>query len=482
MNPRIVFPGSIETHLRTWLTNHPEGHERGAIVLFRKIDRLVEGLERSARFVAVEVIELDNGWVLESSRVHLRVNLRMLQPLYLRCEQENLELGFIHSHPDGAVYFSETDDQNEQNILRGYAGCNGLTVSLISMILCEGKWIARTRPGNDHASAIPVRHISVFSDQIVLHLGDAVTESTETLQRQEAAFGKPFNQKLQSLRVVVVGAGGTGSPLATLLARSGVGELVIIDGDVLEETNLNRVRGYSRSDVGNNKAGTLATYINSLGLPCRAVSIPEYADRSSRAIDAIATADIVFGCTDDVAGRDILTQAAYYYCLGYIDVGLTGMIGSDEFDLPYLRDHRGRISTILPEYGACLRCQGVVTEQKLAYERAVRERPELKELDPEKLRREYYLTGGQESAPGVGPFTSAVADIAVASFMNLLRRYRRLPTDLRQDNLWIDFVHLNFYSNLPKRNPSCFCCGQPGLLNASEGGYRLGMPSLGKIP
>lgn len=482
MNPRITFPGSLETSLKTWLTGHPEGHERGAIVLFRKLDRAVEGLEASPRFVAIEVIELDDDWVVGSSEIHLRVNLRKLPPIYLRCEQENLELGFVHSHPDGAVEFSGKDDQNEQNILRGYAGCNGLNVSLVAMVLCGGQWIARVRSGNDRTNAMPVRHVSVLSDQVVLHLKDTVGEPTETLQRQEAAFGKPFNQKLQSLRVVVVGAGGTGSPLATLLARSGVGELVIVDGDVLEETNLNRVRGYCRSDVGNNKAVTLAAYINGLGLPCRAVGIPEYVDRSPKAIDAIATGDVVFGCTDDVAGRDILTQATYYHCLGYIDVGLTGIIGSDEFGVPYLRDHRGRISTILPEDGACLRCQGVVTEPKLAYERAVRDRPELKELDPETLRREYYLTGGQESAPGVGPFTSAVADVAVASFMNLLRRYRRLPTDLRQDNLWIDFVHLNFYSNLPKQDPACFCCGQSGLLNASEGAYRLGMPSLGKIP
>jgi len=480
MNARITIPGSIEGKLRTWLTSHPDGHERGAIVLFRKFDRPVDGLDPSRRFVAIETIKLDGDWVIDSSPIHFRLNMRKLPPLYLRCEQEGLELGFVHSHPDGAVEFSAKDDQNEQNILRGYAGCNGLGVHLVALILCSGQWYGRVRSAADRVTAIPVRHVAVLSDQIALHLAGAGSESTEVLRRQEAAFGKPFNRKLQSLRVVVVGAGGTGSPLATLLARCGVGELVIVDGDDLEETNLNRVRGYRRRDVGQSKADTLAAYVASLGLPCSVVSIPDYVDRSPRAIDAIATADFVFGCTDDVGGRDVLGQATYYYSLGYIDVGLTGAIGADEFGEPYLRDHRGRISTILPEDGACLRCQGVVTDAKLAYERAVRARPELKDLDPETLQREYYLVGGQESAPGVGPFTSAVADLAVASFMNLLRHYRRLPTDFRQDNLWVDFVHLNFYSNLPAQDPSCFCCGSPGLLNASEGGYRLGMPSLGK--
>jgi hypothetical protein len=356
-------------------------------------------------------------------------------------------------------------------------------VSLVALILCDGRWRARVRLGSRRDEAYSARHVSVLSDRIAIHqTADHGAVEVETLLRQEAAFGKPFNQKLKSLRGVVVGAGGTGSSLATLLARSGIGELVIVDGDPLEATNLNRVRGYRRTDVGANKAVTLSAYINSLELPgTTAVAIPEFVNRSGRAIDALATADVIFGCTDDVAGRDALNQATYYYCLAYIDVGLTGAIGTDEAGQPHLRDHRGRISTILPEAGACLRCQRVVTEAKLEYERAVRDRPELKELDPETLRREFYLTGGQESAPGVGPFTSATADLGVASFMDLVKRYRKPPSDLRQDNVWIDFVHLAIYSNMSPIDPACFCCGSPGLLNATEDGYRLGMPSLGKI-
>ena len=55
-------------------------------------------------------------------------------------------------------------------------------------------------------------------------------------------------------RAVVVGAGGTGSAVATLLARAGVGELIIIDGDDLAGSNMNRVRGYQAKDIGKNKA------------------------------------------------------------------------------------------------------------------------------------------------------------------------------------------------------------------------------------
>ncbi len=409
--------------------------------------------------------------------------MRMLPEIYLRCELEELELGFVHSHPKGAHGFSRIDDLNEQNILRGYAGCNGTSVTFVALMLCERHWHARTRSGASPAESTPARHVAVLSDGIELHLAasTAIEGELVALARQESAFGKPFNRKLQSLRAVVIGAGGTGSALATMLARCGIGELVIVDGDQLETTNLNRVRGFRAAEVGQNKAETLANYIDTLGLSCSVTHIPEFVDKSPAAVDAIATADILFGCTDDVSGRDVLNQAMYYYCLPYIDVGLTGRIDSDEKGDPYLRDHRGRISVIIPDSGACLRCQRVVTEDKLAFERAVRARPDLLRLDKETLMREYYLKGGGEAAPGVGPFTSMVADFAVSTLMNLIRGYRKLATDFMADNVWIDFVHLSFYSIDNPSQPDCFCCGESGLLNAPENGYRLGMPALGKI-
>lgn len=479
-SPRITLYGSLESRLREWLTGSPDGHERGALVLFRRYRQPVAGLPSSPRFVAVEMIPLNGDWIIDSSPTRLRINLRKLPPVYLRCETEGLQLGFAHSHPSGALFFSELDDQNEQNILRGYSGCNGTDSQLISLVLSDNGWIGRVRSAHTPTTGEHVRHVSVLTDKIALHLGAGTDPKTEVLARQEAAFGKPFNRKLRSLRAVVVGVGGTGSPLATLLARAGVGELVLVDGDSLEETNLNRVRGYKKADVGSPKASVLAEYIKGLGLPGAVTGIPEYLDQSPAAIDAIATADVLFGCTDDVAGRDLMNQAAYYYCVPFIDMGLTGAIREDEDGQPYLYDHRGRVSVILPETGACLRCQGVVSETKLAYERALRERPELKELDPETLRREYYLTGGNESAPGIGAFTSSVADLAQASFMDLIRPFRRLSSDFRSDNTWYDFIHLNLYSNMPTIDPSCFCCGNNGLLCQTERGYRLGMPSLGR--
>ncbi|WP_211224633.1 HesA/MoeB/ThiF family protein [Salinimicrobium xinjiangense] len=477
---RIALLGSHQNQLTSWLSSHPEGHERGAIIFFRRLGRKVVGLPHSERFVSFDIELMDDDWILDSSEVHLRINMRKLPEMYFRCETENLVLGFVHSHPSGVLHFSRKDDINEENLIHGLAGCNGIHSILVSIIYCDGTWRGRIRTGKEPNEAKPVRHISVLSDKLELHHITESKDSPESLLRQEAAFGKPFNAKMGSLRAAVVGLGGTGSPVATMLARCGIGELVLIDGDDFEETNMNRVRGYKSSDVGHKKAESLKKFIDDLGLGIKVIAFPEFVGDSGEAIDSLSSADVVFGCTDDVAGRDLLNHCIYYYGLILIDSGLTGFIQEGEDGTPHLRDHRGRVSCILPEIGACLRCQGIVTDMKLKYEQAIKDRPELADLYPETLKREHYLIGGGNSAPGVGPFTSMTADNALATFMNLIKPYRRLPSDLRQDNIWVDFVHMSIHSNEPAENPDCIYCRKK-FLTLKEENYRLDMAKLGKI-
>lgn len=476
---RITLPASIDADLRVWLQGHPEGHERAALVYFREYNRDGTDLPRSTRWVAVDIVKLNDDWIVSSSACHVEINLRKFPEVYLTCELGGLELGFVHSHPDGAIGFSDKDDINERNMLRGLGGCNRSDSPLVAMVLCEEKWIARIRRADNPDLTVGVRHVVSLGDHVRVDLREP-GGNDEVRLRQAAAFGKPFNERLRSLRVAVVGAGGTGSPTATILARAGVGELILIDGDKLERSNLNRVRGYRNADVGSAKATTLTNYINDLDVGCRATGIPEYLGQSPSAIDAISGCDFVFGCTDDVQGRDILNLASHYYGVPLIDTGLTGRVLTLDGH-PQLTDHRARISCIVPEKSACLRCQRVVTDEKLKYEDAIRQRPELKDLPRDRLQKEFYLIGGGEEAPGVGPFTSAAADVAVATLMDLLQPYRRVDSDIRRDNVWIDYVHLVIHSNEPADSADCFCCGPNGIEPGFFETYRLGLPLLGKL-
>lgn len=474
---RLCILGNLESELKTYLNGHPEGHERAAVVMFRRYRSTVHGLSASDRFVAVEIHPFEEGWLTTSSDIHFEYSLRHLRIFFQRCEEEGLVFGLAHSHPHGLTEFSLQDDENEQTLLNAISNRNGSEFHFVAMILCDGGWYGRVRHGQTPQRAIAVRHIAVLGESLDLHAVPITTAlaQDDTWARQAAAFGQPFVDKLQSLRVAVVGCSGTGSPAATLLARAGVGELVLIDHDNLARSNLNRVRGARKVDIGRNKAVIASEFIHSLGLDIRAVAIDALVDISPEAIDVLMTCDVVFGCTDDDLGRQALNAAVSYYGLAFIDLGLGGRIDTGSDGVPRMTHQFGRVSLVLPEFGACLYCQRVTNDKDGSRQQAIRDKPDITENE----LRERYLDGGREPAPGVGPFTSAVADFGVATLFDLIQTYQHLPGELRRDMILIDFVRMNISSTAPKVDEACVYCGtREHKLRATP--YRLGRPQLGR--
>lgn len=200
-------------------------------------------------------------------------------------------------------------------------------------------------------------------------------------------------------------------------------------------------------------------------------------DLDSDAVDTLATCDLIFGCTDDQIGRHLLNAVCFRLGIPLIDMGLGGWIAQDSSDQIRLRGHYGRISVVCPEAGDCLECQQVVTSDGVRRQYALRENPNLSEAE----LQERYITGGGQTAPGVGPFTSAVGDYAVAALYDLLTRFRRWPTHLRRDHLLIDFVMMELRSSESRARPDCPYCGTRELL-LKPSRYRLGLPALGIAP
>lgn len=81
---------------------------------------------------------------------------------------------------------------------------------------------------------------------------------TSWLERTELLIGAETLKKLNQSHVLICGLGGVGSYAAEFIARSGVGEMTIIDGDVFDITNINRQLPALRSTVGKSKADVLA--------------------------------------------------------------------------------------------------------------------------------------------------------------------------------------------------------------------------------
>jgi hypothetical protein len=473
---RLTLLGSQHDALIDYLESHPKGHERGAIVLFRRLHVHVDGLVDSDRYLAHEIILFDDDWISSSSPTHIDFRLSPLREIFRKCEEEKLVFGFVHNHPAGLVEFSSQDDENEITLLRSLSNRNGADITFVAMLWANNSWSARVRSANMPKHAIPVRHILVTTSPLKIYgYKRSSDKHSEIHKRGAAAFGQPFVDKLQSLRVGVIGTGGTGSPFATLGARAGIGEILLIDDDELALSNLNRVRGLTKGDVGYKKADKLKEFIDNIGLSVGVGVCTSKIDSDPSALDAIATCDVIVGCTDDFVGREVINIALYIYAQLCIDIGLGGRVMDDKTGHPVLRYHFGRISTILPESGECLFCQGVIHDDWIQTQLAKRENPN---ITKEELKERYLEDGGEE-APGVGPFTGATADFALATLFDLIKPYRRYPPELRRDMMLVDFVNMEFRSHQEKSNNECPYCHQHNFLLLKES-YRLNRPALGK--
>ncbi|MGZ8236271.1 MAG: ThiF family adenylyltransferase [Methylobacter sp.] len=473
--PRIVLLSSHADSLKLYLEGHHQGHERAAAIFFRRLQRSVSGLADSDRYLSVVVVPFEEEWISSSSSMHVDFETKHLRELFRKAEDENLIFGFAHNHPGGNLEFSIKDDLNEENLMSALASRNGKESQFISVLFAEGEWAARLRTGQAPSSPIEIRHLSVVGNGFEVYGAPLLNQNAgEIFSRQLSAFGEPFTRIMQSLRFVVVGNGGTGSPTANLLVRCGAGELILIDYDPLAHSNLNRVHGTRVKDVGENKAEILANHLNEIELPCTVVAVKGMIDKDLSAIEALSSADVIFGCTDDYLGREVLNTALYFYLQPLIDVGLGGRVGEDRHGNIRLLNQKGRISCILPEAGKCLYCQRELREDWIEAQRVKRSNPSITKDE----LKERYLEGGAEEAPGVAPFTGSLANLGVATLFELLVPHRRLPGELRTDNIWIDFTNMEIKSNMPIEDKECSYCGGRRFLAASEKNGYLNRPAL----
>jgi len=124
-----------------------------------------------------------------------------------------------------------------------------------------------------------------------------------------AEVGDSGQQKLQDARVLVIGAGGLGCPVLQNLAGAGVGTIGIVDGDVVEETNLHRQLLYTLKDCGNGKAETAKKAILELNPELKVHVYPEYllADNAFRIVEDY---QIIVDCTDAIGVRYLINDVA----------------------------------------------------------------------------------------------------------------------------------------------------------------------------
>ncbi len=121
--------------------------------------------------------------------------------------------------------------------------------------------------------------------------------------------GMDGQKRLKNAKVLVVGAGGLGSPTLMYLAAAGVGTLGIIDFDVVDESNLQRQVIHGQSDIGKPKAESARETIEEINPFVKVVLHKERLD-SSNALEIFADYDLILDGTDNFATRYLVNDAA----------------------------------------------------------------------------------------------------------------------------------------------------------------------------
>jgi molybdopterin/thiamine biosynthesis adenylyltransferase len=244
---------------------------------------------------------------------------------------------------------------------------------------------------------------------------NATTVDSGLFDRNIRAFGGAVQKTLSELAVGLVGAGGTGSAVAEQLIRLGVRKLRVIDPDTLSVSNLTRVYGSTPGDVGQSKARVLAAHLRRIAPDAEVEAIVGTVTEERTARELVGC-DVVFGCTDDNAGRLVLSRVASYLLTAVIDCGV--LLSSGAGGAVTGIDAR---VTVLTPGAACLICR-----DRIDLKRAQSEL--LPAGEGSRLQREGYAAALPGVEPAVVAYTTAAAAAAVGELIERLVGYGQEPT------------------------------------------------------
>lgn len=235
--------------------------------------------------------------------------------------------------------FTKVTDQMGEDFKRRVFDINSKPRALINIYL-NGKNI---RFSNDGLSTILKDGDSVFVLPAVAGGTEFTNEDIQRYSRQIMLeeIGFTGMESLKNAKICVVGVGGIGNPVVTQLAAMGVGNLKLVDRDVVEISNLHRQHLYTEDDLGKVKVEAAVDRLRKINSATNIEAVPISVTKYT-AERVVKDADVVIDALDSVDARYALNDACIKHNVPFIYGGALGTIGS--------------VCTILPKRSACLRC------------------------------------------------------------------------------------------------------------------------------
>ncbi|MDP2846813.1 MAG: ThiF family adenylyltransferase [Humidesulfovibrio sp.] len=178
---------------------------------------------------------------------------------------------------------------------------------------------------------------------------------------RQSFLGPDSESLLRECTVGLVGLGGGGAHVVQQFAHLGVGGFVLVDPDKIDLTNTNRLVGGTLADAEAEtlKVAIAERVIRGVQPDARVVAVP---DTWLAAMDDLKVCDVIVGAVDSYKERDQLERFARRHLIPYLDIGMdVHALGKNGFLIS------GQVIMSMPG-GPCLRCCGLVTEERLTKE------------------------------------------------------------------------------------------------------------------
>ena len=387
-----------------------------------------------------------------------RYGYRALTPTFihreiLRCRDAGLAYLAVHNHgSDRHVEFSRVDLESHE---RGYPALLDIGRGVPVGALVYGRCSVAADIWLPDGSRRTLGSYRVIGHEITRLYSQPRRdgESNTEHDRQVRMFGAAGQRVLQASKVAVIGLGGVGSLVAEYLARLGVGNLILIDPDEIESSNLSRVVGATRVDV---EAGQLKTqiavrHVREMAIDATLKPIAGDVARESVA-RVLRDCDFIFLAADSMRARLVVNALAHQYLIPAVQMGAKVRRG----DGGKIEDAMCAVRHIRPGTG-CLWCNGLIDPTQLAMEA---------KSDSERKEQAY---GVQEPNPSVITLNAVAAAHAVNDFLfDFL--------GLRSGDVKTVYHHFHFDRGkaqrvLPRRDTECRECV-----------HRLGMGDALELP
>jgi molybdopterin-synthase adenylyltransferase len=349
----------------------------------------------------------------------------------------------VHSHGSPAPGFSDDDRRKERPLFGAFSRILGDTPTGTLLL---GQSDAAGSFWRDGRNESPFRAL-VITGETIETLPAATKELArvsaprERLSRQSVAIGPASDRKLSDATVAIVGLSGGGSHVLQQLAHQGVGTLIVVDDELVDQTNLGRLVGARQEDIDTIlKVDVAVRVATGVDREFEVVRVPERFP-SQRTIDALKEAEIIVACLDRFDARAALNAFARRYLIPLVDIGITIRSNAER-----LASANGQLIVAVPGE-PCMRCW-FLTDALLAKERMEK---------PPGYDRAPNPTGD----PQVVSMNGVIASEAANSVLDIITGYsggRRGAKVWRYDGRAGELVQCD----LPTARAACPACAEEG--------------------